>query len=437
MDSFPLLPLSSSISLQGCLTIAGQDLELLANMYGTPLYLYDAATIHSQVETLHNLLEKYYPGESLAAYAAKAYFSEGMSRKLAALGMGVDVVSLGEIELALRGGFSPGVLHLQGNNKSEAELSAALEIHAQAIVVDNLDELHLLENMAARRGSNKARIWLRVTPTVQGHTHAHIDTSGANSKFGLHIENGQAAAALRYARASAWLDLAGLHTHLGSQLFEPETYREAIHQLYQLAQNEDFCPQEFSPGGGWGVRYTAGDPEDTYALWVEAVCGAVVEESSRLGWLLPRLVLEPGRSLVARAGVALYRVGSQKTTPSGLCIVAVDGGLADNPRHALYQARYTALAVRQPNSADAAASPARLVGKFCESGDVLIPEVLLPPVERGDLIAVPVAGAYQLSMASNYNLAPRPAVLWLDENKAELLQRREVPQDSGWWMLPQ
>jgi diaminopimelate decarboxylase len=172
-------------------------------------------------------------------------------------------------------------------------------------------------------------------------------------------------------------------------------------------------------------------------MWAEGVCGTVIEECSRLGWPLPRLVLEPGRSLVARAGVALYRVGTQKTTPSGLHVVAVDGGLADNPRHALYQARYTALAVRQPDPAGAAASPARLVGKFCESGDVLIPEVGLPPLERGDLIAVPVAGAYQLSMASNYNLAPRPAVLWLEEGGVELMQMREVPYESGWWRLPE
>ena len=341
-----------------------------------------------------------------------------------------------KLKLALQGGFPAGAIHVHGNNKSEAELSAALEINAQAIVVDSLDELTLLENLAARH-HQKARLWLRVTPTVQGHTHAHIDTSGANSKFGLHIANGQAGTAIRYARASAWLDLVGLHTHLGSQLFEPGTYRQAIHQLYQLAQSEDFRPQEFSPGGGWGVRYTAADPDDHYDLWVEGVCGTVIEECSRLGWPLPRLVLEPGRSLVARAGVALYRVGAQKTTPSGLHIVAVDGGLADNPRHALYQARYTALAVRQPNPAGAAASPARLVGKFCESGDVLIPEILLPALESGDLIAVPVAGAYQLSMASNYNLAPRPAVLWLEEGGVEVLQKREVPYESGWWMLPE
>ena len=437
MNFTPLLPISANVSPQGVLTIANQDLERLAEQYGTPLYLYDDATIHQQVNTLQSLLKQAYPGQSLVAYAAKAYFSEGISRKLAAMGLGIDVVSLGELELALRGGFAPGVLHLHGNNKSEEELAAALEIHAQAIVVDSLDELRLLESLAARRGKNKARIWLRVTPTVQGHTHAHIDTSGANSKFGLHIENGQAAEAIRYARASAWLDLVGLHTHLGSQFFEPEIYSEAVHQLYQLAHSENFQPQEFSPGGGWGVRYTSADPEDDYAPWLQAVCGVVVAECAHLSWSLPRLILEPGRSLVGRAGVALYRVGAQKTTPSGLRIVAVDGGLADNPRHALYQARYTALAVKQANASAAGASAARLVGKFCESGDVLIPAVDLPRVERGDLIAVPVAGAYQLSMASNYNLAPRPAVLWLDENGVELLQKREVPSESGWWRLPE
>ena len=267
----PLLPLSSHISPPGCLTIANQDLEALANQYGTPLYLYDAATIRHQVATLDTLMKQTYPGESLVAYAAKAYFSEGLSRKLAGMGLGIDVVSLGELEMALQGGFPPGAIHLHGNNKSEAELAAALEINAQAIVVDNLDELYLLESLASRRGTHKARIWLRVTPLVQVHTHAHIDTSGANSKFGLPIENGQAAVAIRHARASAWLDLVGLHTHLGSQIFEPETYWQAIHQLYQLAQSENFIPQEFSPGGGWGVRYSDGDPQDNYDLWLAAV----------------------------------------------------------------------------------------------------------------------------------------------------------------------
>ena len=240
MNPTPLLPISANISPQGCLSIGNHDLELLAKQYGTPLYLYDAATIRHQVETLRGLLKQAYPGECLVAYAAKAYFSEGFSRKLAALSLGVDVVSLGELELARRGGFSPGAIHLHGNNKSEAELSAALEIKAQAIVVDSLDELYFLETLAARH-NQRARIWLRVTPTVQGHTHAHIDTSGTNSKFGLHIANGQAAAAIRYAQASAWLDLVGLHTHLGSQLFEPGTYRQAIHQHHVAADAKGGC----------------------------------------------------------------------------------------------------------------------------------------------------------------------------------------------------
>jgi diaminopimelate decarboxylase len=354
-----------------------------------------------------------------------------MARKLAALDLGVDVVSQSEFKFALQAGFVPDQIHLHGNNKSQQELEMALDLSIQAIVVDNLDELALLEKLAAMK-QRKSRIWLRITCEVGLHTHAHIDTSGANSKFGLHLSNGQAAEAMRQARSSRWLELVGLHTHLGSQLFEPEVYRQAIQAQYRLAQSEGYIPAEISPGGGWGVSYNPTDPDDRYDVWVKVVCATVQAECARLGWPLPRLVLEPGRSLVGRAGVALYRVGACKTTPSGLNITAVDGGIADNPRYALYQAHYSARLVRQ--AASAPMLETRVVGKFCESGDVLIASVMLPVTRRDDLLAVPVAGAYQLSMASNYNLAPRPAVLWLEDQSIEVLQAREQPDQSGWWV---
>jgi diaminopimelate decarboxylase len=431
MKDLPFFPISSQVDAQGELIIAGHDLNRLAEQYGTPLYLFDAATLRRQAKTLQQQLAKEYPGESLVAYAAKAYFSLGMARKLAALDLGVDVVSQSEFRFALKAGFTPDRIHLHGNNKSQQELEMALDLNIQAIVVDNLDELALLEKLAAMK-QRKARIWLRITSEVGLHTHAHIDTSGANSKFGLHLSNGQAAEAMQQARSSRWLELVGLHTHLGSQLFEPEVYRQAIQAQYRLAQSEGYIPAEISPGVGWGVSYNPADPDDRYDPWVKVVCATVQAECSRLGWPLPRLVLEPGRSLVGRAGVALYRVGACKTTPSGLNIAAVDGGIADNPRYALYQAHYSARLVRQ--AASAPKLETRVVGKFCESGDVLIASVMLPVTRRGDLLAVPVAGAYQLSMASNYNLAPRPAVLWLEDQSIEILQAREQPDLSGWWV---
>ena len=426
-----IFPVSTSIGPDGGLSIAGHSLRHLASEYGTPLYLYDADTILRQVTTLRQALAEHYEGESVVAYAGKAYLSPGMAAKMAQLGTGLDVVSLGELRIAKAAAFEAGGVHLHGNNKSKAELQAALDWGIQAIVVDNLDELAFLEGLAEQSGK-PARIWLRITPDLEVETHPHLETSHPAIKFGLHIPNGQAAKAIQRARNSPWLKLTGLHMHLGSQLFATEPYLRAIEKLYSLAAEQEFIPEEFSPGGGWGVRYIPQDPDDAPTPWVKCVANAVTEESHRLGWQLPRLVLEPGRWLMARAGVAVYEVGAQKETSEGLHIVAVDGGMADNPRVAMYGARYTALVVDHP--AEEANHLSQVVGKFCESGDVLIPEISLPAVSRGDLLAIPAAGAYQLSMSSNYNLASRPTVLWLESGKVEVMQAREYPEDIPWWV---
>ncbi len=426
-----LFPQTAAINSLGHLTIAGHDLVELTQTYTSPLYVYDGATIRGQLSRLQNLLNQYYPGPATVAYASKAYFSQTFAAKLAELSAGSDVVSLGEIHVAQKAGFPADVIHLHGNNKTEAELRAALEWNIQAIVVDNLDELTYLEALAAEHG-RPARIWLRITPDLNVNTHPHIETSHSDSKFGLHLQNGEAAEAIRLALASPWFHLAGLHTHLGSQIFEAEPYHQAIGMLFEVARANDFIPEEISPGGGWGVRYTETDGSDDAEPWVRTVAEAVQEACYTYNWSLPRLVLEPGRWLVARAGVAVYTVGTQKTTPAGTHIVAIDGGLADNPRVALYGAHYTARVVQR-----AAAPPTekmRVVGKFCESGDVLIPEIMLPPVERGDLLATPASGAYQLSMASNYNFAARPPALWLEEGSVEVMQCCEQPDQPGWWV---
>lgn len=429
-DLLNLFPISTTVNEQGCLTVAGHDLTGLAAQYGTPLYVYDGATVRAQIDRLEGLLRRYYPADSGLAYAAKAYFSLSLAGKLAGYGLGVDAASLAELRIAKKAGFNADRVHLHGNNKSEDELAAAVDWRIRAVVVDSLDELDLLEQVAVR-AALPVKIWLRLTPDLQVETHPHIQTSHAGSKFGLHISNGEAVEGIRRALASRRLQLTGLHTHLGSQLFDPQPYREAVLALYDTAQAADFIPAEFSPGGGWGVRYTGGEPEDDPLPWVQVVSGTIQEACRRLGWLLPKLVLEPGRWLVARAGVALYRVGAQKTAPDGTRIVAVDGGMADNPRVALYHAVYTARPVSRVRSSGF--SPVKIVGRFCESGDVLIHSVRLPPLSRGDILAVPVSGAYQLSMASNYNLAPRPAALWLENDRIEMMQPRDEPEQSGWW----
>lgn len=404
----------------------------LAEEWGTPLYVYDSATLKAQVGRIRALAAQFYPGASDITYAAKAYFSLAMARRLARLGLGVDVVSLGEMKVARKAGFPPEGVHLHGNNKSEDELRAAVEWGVQAIVVDSLEELEFFENLCAQMGRT-ARVWLRVTPGLYVDTHAYRQTAHPASKFGLAIAGGQAAQGIRRALASPRLKLAGLHTHLGSQLFEVTPYRNAVEMLLDLAEAEGWIPEELSPGGGWGVPYTLEDPDGDPRPWIEAVAEAVVHGCAARGWHLPRLVFEPGRQIVGRAGVAVYTVGTTKLAADGTWFVAVDGGMADNPRPALYQARYTACKVDAPLARQAI--KAALVGKFCETGDQLIAETWLPEVQRGDRIAMPVAGAYHLAMASNYNLAPRPAVVWVEDGQVEVLQQREEVND-GWWGEP-
>jgi diaminopimelate decarboxylase len=425
-----LFPLTTHWDGKG-LQIGGCQVSDLVDAYGTPLYLYDAATLFLHIQKLGQLLREFYPGEAVVTYAAKAYFAPALARHLATLGIGVDVVSQGELQLALKAGFSPSVIHLHGNNKAEEEIVTALDVGVQAIVVDSLDELEWVEQIAQER-RRQAHIWLRITPGIAAHTHPHIQTAHAQSKFGLYLETGEALEAIRKARASRWLHLRGLHTHLGSQIFEVEPYREAIEALFALAEQADYVPDEFSPGGGWGVRYRPDDPPDDPMPWIRAVSESVKQGCERYRWPLPRLVIEPGRWLIAQAGVAIYRVGSQKRTADGVQVIAVDGGMADNPRVALYGARYTAVPLGYEGFTGNN-RPSRVVGRFCESGDILIEAIDLPPLHRGDLLAVPVAGAYHLSMASNYNMVGRPAVLWLEEGRVEVLQPREDVLNTLWW----
>lgn len=443
VDGLPgLLPVTASCS-GGRLAIAGHDLGALAREFVTPLYVYDGETVRQELAALRQALAVAYPGPTEITYAAKAYFAPRFASKLAALGLGVDVVSLGELRVAQRAGFSPEKIHLHGNNKSAAELRTALELNLQAIVVDSLDELMFLESLAREQALSTAalgtaarnwacpKIWLRITPGLTVDTHAYRQTGHHTTKFGIPIADGQAAKAIRYAQNSPHLNLVGLHTHLGSQIYEVGPYVEAIQMLYALARAENFTPLELSPGGGWYVRYTTDAPEIPLNTWVQSVAAAVQAECDRSGTPLPRLVLEPGRWLAARAGVALYTVGTCKTSGDGTRWVAVDGGMADNLRPALYSARYTAIVPERME--DVPTERVNLVGKFCESGDFLIEDMLLPPVARGDLLAVPVSGAYQLSMASNYNLAERPAVLWLEEGEIEVLQPHEDILSAAWW----
>lgn len=425
-----LFPFSAEVNAQGHLIIAGVDTCQLVQEYGTPLYIYDALTITSEVARLNTLLKEHYQGESKIAYASKAYLSPAFAKKLKPMRIGLDVVSLAELEVARDAGFDPAGIHLHGNNKTVAEIQAALVLGIQAIVIDSIDEFHLVARIAEKM-QKVARCWLRLTPDLVIETHKSIQTGHIDSKFGLHVQNGEIDEALAFGVANPWINLTGIHMHLGSQLRDPDTYRKAIEVMYAVSQSNGFIPQEISPGGGWGVRYIEPDPVIDESDWVRTVSEAVSSQCLQRGWPLPTLVLEPGRWLAAQAGVALYTAGSQKVTPGGQHIVAVDGGLADNPRVEMYGAQYTAKIandMRSPNT-----ESVQLVGRYCESGDILAEQISLPPLHRGDILAVPVSGAYHLSMSSNYNLVPRPAVLWLENGQAEVLHQREDLAKNPWW----
>jgi len=412
-----ILP-DSAAEEAGVLSIGGCRMDALAEHFGTPLYIYDEATLRN---VARRVLRAFARVGARVSFASKACSTLGVLRILCEEGLGLDAVSGGELEAALRAGFSPARVHLHGNCKSEAELDAAARLGVHSIVVDNLEELEQLERICARRRV-PVRVMLRITLAFEGETHPHLQTSGRRSKFGLfHTSQEEEEAVSRLAR-SPMLQLVGVHSHLGSQLQDAGLYRRAASQLHTVATSlraRSFPIEEFSVGGGWAVAYRPGDT----SLSPESVAGNLQLVADRQAGIRP--AVEPGRALVARAGVAVYRAGSTKQMGT-YRVVAVDGGLGDNPRPALYGSRYSAFL---PLRLNAPIGLADIVGRYCESGDVLVRDALLPSISAGDLICIPMSGAYQLSMASSYNLVPQPAVVLVREGHARLLTRRASIDD--------
>ncbi len=425
-----LLPLTERVNAAHCLEIGGCDTAHLAREYGTPLYVFDEATLRTQAMGACAAFRAHWP-DTRVLYATKAYFSPFLARFYRDLGLGLDVTSEGELEIAGRADFPRDKIYLHGNNKTPAEIRAALARGVEHLVVDNLDEIAWIASLGQELGRSP-RLLLRLSPNVDAHTHRYLTTGVADSKFGLGITNGAAAQAYAEIRRHPGLRLVGLHIHLGSQIFEAETYVRALNGVLDLAAEwraeSGFELRELDLGGGWGVAYDEAQESVSLDLIAEKICAALREGLASRG-LDPNLTLlvEPGRALVARAAVALYRVGSIKTIPGVRTYAAVDGGMGDNVRPALYGARYSACVA---NKFDAPATRTyAIAGRYCEQGDVLIESVTLPELESGDLIAVPNAGAYQLPMASNYNLIPRPAIVLVKDGQAHLLRRRETIDD--------
>jgi len=426
-----LLPDTASVSADGHLELGGCDVVALATAFGTPLYVYDEATIRNRARAYRDGLGAAYAGESLVCYAGKAYCAPWLLRVIAEEGLGLDVVSGGELFAAGIAGFAPERIYFHGNNKGEDELAQALDAGVSRVVIDNLEEIARVSRLAVSRGIRQD-VLLRVAPGVDTHTHAHIKTGVLDTKFGLSIQTGAAEAAARAIFEAPGLRLTGLHAHIGSQLFELEPYRATISRVFELAARLaaefDFELRELSPGGGFGVRYTAADEPLSAGEITRAIADTVCAAVRRHGLSeLPRLTIEPGRSIVGPAAVAVYRVGSVKEIAGVRTYVAVDGGMADNIRPTAYGALYTpVLANRVLDEAD---SVVAVAGKYCESGDVLVREARLPWPRVGDLVAMPGSGAYHLAMASNYNLSPRPAVVVVVNGQPRLVRRRETYAD--------
>jgi diaminopimelate decarboxylase len=460
-----LWPDTASVNERGYLDIGGCDVVALAREYGTPLYLLDEATFRNGCRAYLAALQHGYAGPAAAHYAGKALLNSAVAQMVAQEGLGLDVVSGGELYVALRAGFPAGRIHMHGNAKPRAELEQALEAGVGKIVADTLDELDVLAQLTAGREAPQP-IMLRLAPDVVADTHAHIQTGQAASKFGLPLDSLDAAA--ERILAAPGLRLTGLHCHLGSQLFGEAPFVRAIGILLDCAarlhQRHDITISEISPGGGLGAPYLAEQELPDKDAYVAAIGQALADGCAARGLPAMRLVIEPGRSIVARACVAVYSVVATKplsttdhpigsaqgrrppTTEGDRSSAArylhVDGGMADNIRPALYGARYTALLANRPSPPDpspvatgegsgvrATQELVHIAGRYCESGDVLLRDVALPPAGPGDLLAVPVAGAYTLSMASNYNQTPRPALLLVGDGRARVIQRRETYAD--------
>ena len=424
-----LWPISATVDASGRLRIADLDVADLAREYGTPLYFFDEATIRERCQTYRATFSTRFPNVTIA-YAAKAYLSPALCAILHEEGLQLDAVSAGEIAIARAGGFPPTSIHLHGNFKPESELRAALAAGVGRIVVDSLEELDVLEAIARELGVRQA-IWLRLCPDVATDTHPHDQTGHADSKFGLDIASGTADAAIHLAARSAHLDLAGIHAHAGSQLFDPAPAAAVttflVDYTARVRDREGITLRELSPGGGWGVAYHPDHADPPIAHYASAVVAALRAGLDRHPRPPPRLVVEPGRGIIARAGVALYTAGPRKSVPGGRTFLAVDGGMGDNVRPALYTARYHAALPARVTAPTA--DTVCVVGRYCESGDVLVDAVDLPGPAWGEIVAIPVSGAYHLPMASNYNAVGRPAVVFLRDRSARLVRRRETPPD--------
>ena len=411
------------------LTIGGLDTVDLAKEYGTPLYVMDENLIRKNCRLYKNAMEKYY-GDGLVLYANKAFCSLWTCRLAAEEGLGLDVVSGGELFTAQKAGFPMEKICFHGNNKTAEELEMAVENRVGHIVVDNLYELELLDSIAAKHKTVQ-KIMFRIKPGIDAHTHSFIQTGQIDSKFGVALENGEAFDLIQKAIGMHNVKLTGLHCHIGSQIFEIEPFCKAAEVMMDLIgdlkEQLGIEIDELNLGGGYGIMYTEKDDPIAYDQYIQHVSEIVKETAKKRSVKLPKIYMEPGRSIVASAGITLYTIGGIKDIKNVRKYVSVDGGMCDNPRYILYQSEYTAVVA---NHADEKPSETvTIAGKCCESGDLLAKDLMLSQTSVGDTLAVLATGAYNYSMASNYNRIPRPAVVAVSDGKARVVIKRESYED--------
>jgi diaminopimelate decarboxylase len=416
---------TSTINNEGRLTIGGVDSADLAAQFGTPLYVFDEALIRQRCR---EFMEAFRVSgmKFQVAYASKAFCVKAMCRLVEEEGLSLDVVSDGELYTALQAGFPAHRIHFHGNNKTEDEIRMAIDAQIGCFVVDNFIELHMLNEIAEQK-EQTVKILFRVTPGVEAHTHDYISTGQTDSKFGFDLDNGSAYRAIEQAKQLSRIELLGLHSHIGSQIFEVEGFRMAADKVSKFAARvRDELGVVFSVinlGGGFGIRYVEGDSPLPLGQYVKAITDAVKENFAVRNYPLPEIWIEPGRSIVGDAGTTLYTVGTSKEIPGVRKYVAVDGGMTDNPRPALYESKYEAMLANRANEANE--EVVSIAGKCCESGDMLIWDLELPKVKSGDILAVACTGAYNYAMASNYNRIRRPAVVFVKDGQADLVVQRE------------
>jgi diaminopimelate decarboxylase len=414
----------------GELTFRGQRLSPLAKKYGTPLYLYDEQKIREKCRAYLGAVRSGFGSRAKVLYASKAASFKRLYEIMSEEGMGIDVVSRGEIYTAHRAGFDLHNAYFHSNNKTDEDIEYAIDKGVGYFVADNVEELYAIERIAASR-DKKCRVLLRITPGIDPHTYAAVATGKVDSKFGSAIETGQAMEITRVALSLPHVRLRGFHCHVGSQIFDAEIYlltsKVMLDFVAEVYEKLGYLADELDLGGGLGVRYIDSQPTlDIFAV-IHSVADALKTHADELGITLPVICFEPGRSIVADAGLTLYTVGTVKDIPGYKAYVSVDGGMTDNPRYALYGSPYTILPVFASESEDRAVS---VVGRCCESGDILQEGVMLPAdTKRGDLVACLTTGAYHYSMASNYNRIPRPPVVMITKDSDYLAVRRESVED--------